>query len=361
MGLMTAFAGGAAGAGADILQDQRKSDTQVAAAKSLADYNSELDIKRARVVEEMKNAGLNRISANARGKMGEEVPLEAAPVTAVSGTNEAGEKFGFEGDIATQRKAIETIADPTERAQAMAQLDNQVASDTKKGLINVAGKTRKRTAAEALDAAVEDAKANDLPAYADYESRVGKPLRDERRVDITEKKEENRYKAATATEQRKAEAELRKADVELRKLDLQEGNLAANNRKIDALIEHWERGDETKAAGGGKGQSPDKLGAIVNAMNATVAKLTSSDTPRGRTPEEKAEWQKAYDNAVRVRDRATQLLDSSLTDRGAPETPGANPKPAAAPAGLPQGARQIGTSGGRPVYETPDGKRFIQK
>lgn len=32
-----------------------------------------------------------------------------------------------------------------------------------------------------------------------------------------------------------------------------------------------------------------------------------------------------------------------------------------APAGLPQGAKQIGTSGGKPVYETPDGQRFIQK
>jgi hypothetical protein len=34
------------------------------------------------------------------------------------------------------------------------------------------------------------------------------------------------------------------------------------------------------------------------------------------------------------------------------------PQPAA-PAQLPQGSRQVGTSRGKPVFETPDGQRFI--
>jgi len=34
--------------------------------------------------------------------------------------------------------------------------------------------------------------------------------------------------------------------------------------------------------------------------------------------------------------------------------------PVAGPSALPKGSRQVGTSGGKPVYETPDGKRFIQ-
>jgi hypothetical protein len=49
-------------------------------------------------------------------------------------------------------------------------------------------------------------------------------------------------------------------------------------------------------------------------------------------------------------------------------TPGAKPAPAApkaaapaaSPSALPPGSRQIGTSGGKPVYETPSGQRFIQ-
>jgi hypothetical protein len=48
---------------------------------------------------------------------------------------------------------------------------------------------------------------------------------------------------------------------------------------------------------------------------------------------------------------------------GAPRAPAAPPPPAAPAASrnaLPPGARQIGTSGGKPVYQTPDGKQFIQ-
>jgi hypothetical protein len=44
------------------------------------------------------------------------------------------------------------------------------------------------------------------------------------------------------------------------------------------------------------------------------------------------------------------------TPGAAPAAPRAEPKPI----GLPDGARKIGTSGGKAVYETPDGKRFIQ-
>jgi hypothetical protein len=336
MSFLDGFAGGAAGAGADILQDERKSATQVSAAKSLADYNSELDLKKVKAIEEMKNAGLGRISAGAQAKMNEEVPLEAAPVKSVSGTNEAGEKFGFEGDIATQRKAIETIADPVQRQEAMDQLNRQVAGETKQGLINVVGKTRKRTADEALDAAVSDAKVNDLPAYADYEARVGKPLRDERRIDVSEKKSDAAAANAAKEGDRKAQADARKFEIDLKRLDLQQGGLDAQNRKIDAWIDNEStkrENDEAKAAGG-KGQSPDKLGAIVNAMNASIKNL--NDGSHGNTPEEKADWKRQVETFARVRDRASQLLDAGLTDRGAPATP---TKPAAPGAPAKPGAR----------------------
>ena len=41
--------------------------------------------------------------------------------------------------------------------------------------------------------------------------------------------------------------------------------------------------------------------------------------------------------------------------------PSDNAKPAATISALPKGAVQIGTSGGKPVYQTPDGKKFIGK
>jgi len=358
MGLMDGIARGASAAGYAAGDMYGK--------MSLEDQRAELLRERDQRLEELKNAPLKRISAGAQAKMAEEVPVEAAPVTAVSGTNEAGEKFGFEGDIATQRKAIESIADPKMRAEALAQLEGQVATDTKQGLINVAGKTRKRTSDEALAAAVDDAKVNDLPAYADYEARVGKPLRDERRIDVTEKKSEAAAANAAKEGDRKAKADGLKYEIDLKRLDLQQGSLDAQNRKIDAWIENETTKRDNDAAkaenGGGKGQTPDKLGAIVNAMNATIKNL--NDGGKGKTPEAQADWQRSYETAVRVRDRAAAALDASLTDRGAPEKPGATPAAPAspkAPAGLPAGAKQIGTSGGKPVYETPDGKRFVQK
>ena len=71
-------------------------------------------------------------------------------------------------------------------------------------------------------------------------------------------------------------------------------------------------------------------------MNATIKNL--DDGSKGRTPEERAGWQRQRDTAVRVRDRITEWLDASLSDRRAPAgeakplAPAAEPKPAPAPA-----------------------------
>ena len=181
MGLMNAISRGvsaAAGQGAEIYargaaEDQR-ADIQAERDARL----EELKEKYAITAETHKNAPLNRISANAQAKMQEDVPVEAAPVTSVSGINEEGKKFGFQGDLKAVREAINQLPEGADKTAALAQLQGQVASDTKTGLMAVAGKTRKRTGDEALDAAVQDAKVSDLPAYADYEGRVGKPLRD---------------------------------------------------------------------------------------------------------------------------------------------------------------------------------------
>ena len=52
---------------------------------------------------------------------------------------------------------------------------------------------------------------------------------------------------------------------------------------------------------------------------------------------------------------ATERLSGVKADDGATE----KPAPAKPVASLPTGAKQVGTSGGKPVFETPDGKRFI--
>lgn len=70
------------------------------------------------------------------------------------------------------------------------------------------------------------------------------------------------------------------------------------------------------------------------------------------------------------KDSVQQELDALIQERKNFEAQVATRKPQAAGAktgdnkpvvaGLPKGAVQIGTSGGKPVYQTPDGKKFIQ-
>jgi hypothetical protein len=354
----------AAYAAGDYYAKSAQADQAAATQRSATQYQAQLQQERDQRLEEAKNAPLNRITALARTKMTEEVPVEAEPVTAVSGVNDQGEKFGFKGDIEKMRASINALPDGEDKTKAMAQLDAQVSQDTARANSLVNGKTRKRTADEALAAAVDEAKTTDLPALAAYETQIGKPARDERRVANQETKEENRFNAATEAEKRRAQTDARKAEIDLRKLDLQQGSLDSQNRRIDALIAHWDRSDDAKdVKAEGKTATPERLYSIVNAMNATIKNL--NDGSRGKTPDEKAAWQQQYDTAVRVRDRASGLLDANLSERGAPDS-SAKPAPAGkttAPAipSLPTGAKQIGTSGGKPVYETPDGKRFIQK
>lgn len=67
----------------------------------------------------------------------------------------------------------------------------------------------------------------------------------------------------------------------------------------------------------------DRLTTMVNSANATIKSLT--DGSKGNTPEAKAEWQRQYDDAVALRDRAMGLLKGSLDEKANP--PAANPTP----------------------------------
>jgi hypothetical protein len=205
-----------------------------------------------------------------------------------------------------------------------------------KGLINEPATTRKRTEDEARSAANTRAMQEDPEAYAEYESRIGKPLREERKLDEQERKNEAAAAAAAKRDQTTRDRDERRWQVELAKLDLQGKNLEAQNKKIDAMISHWERSDENKANADTK--NPERLYSVVNAMNQTIRDLNEKKPTTRSSPEDTAEWKRQYDTALRVRDRASSLLDLNLTERGAPEAtpkPTPAPKPGAAPANRP--------------------------
>jgi hypothetical protein len=107
----------------------------------------------------------------------------------------------------------------------------------------------------------------------------------------------------------------------------------------------------------------DRLTTMVNSANTTIKSLQEGS--KGSTPEAKAEWQRQYDDAVVLRDKAMSLLKGQIDEKAPPKPkpePDA-PKAESAPVvkTLPAGATLIGKSNGKNVYALPDGTRYIQK
>jgi len=104
------------------------------------------------------------------------------------------------------------------------------------------------------------------------------------------------------------------------------------------------------------------LTTMVNSANTTIKSLQEGS--KGSTPEAKAEWQRQYDDAVVLRDKAMTLLKGQIDEKATPKPGAGAPKPepdAPIVKALPAGATLVGKSNGKNVYELPDGKRYIQK
>jgi len=122
------------------------------------------------------------------------------------------------------------------------------------------------------------------------------------------------------------------------------------------------------------GQGVTSAGQILDAKAAVLNAWTRSQADRGpefkaykkalKKDEENAAIGKPSTLAAEYKDK---WFENALTDLGvtpapkkvvAPPPPPKGAAPGARLNALPPGSRQIGTSGGKPVYETPDGKRF---
>ena len=88
-----------------------------------------------------------------------------------------------------------------------------------------------------------------------------------------ERKNEASAAAAAKRDQTTRDRDERRWQVELAKLDLQGKNLEAQNKKIDAMISHWERSDDNKA--NAETKNPERLYSVVNAMNQTIRDLNT--------------------------------------------------------------------------------------
>ena len=188
------------------------------AKQAAAEQNSVMELERqkrlAEFQAELKNAPLKRYGAILKDEAGKEV-TEPGKTTVIDAPSEfmGGENAGIENA---------------------------------KGLINAPPTTRKRTEDEARSAANTRAMQEDPEAYAEYESRIGKPLREERKLDAIEAKNEADAKARAESETRKSEDAKRKDATDQYIADLRSKD---TNKRLDALIQSQGKGkDGTKEA-----------------------------------------------------------------------------------------------------------------
>lgn len=202
---------------------------------------------------------------------------------------------------------------------------------------------RLQSAEDSVQAARElGASSNLLKSYQESKKAVLDAIKEENR----ETKEENRAAEERAREERRDREGRERYEVESRRAGAAEVSAGAA---------------EIRANRPEKGSSQERLTTMVNSANQTIKSLNEGS--RGKTPEEKADWQRQMNDAVKLRDNAQSRLNRLFDEDNAPAKPSKpsdNQKPAKTISSLPSGAIQIGTSGGKPVYQTPDGKKFIR-
>lgn len=134
----------------------------------------------------------------------------------------------------------------------------------------------------------------------------------------------------------KLDKEILKIEQETKKLTAETGNVGANKTTHETLT------------------------ASVNSAVAALKLL--QDGSHGSTPDEKAAYKAAVTRAEAVIAQAQDLQIAQLGKRKAPDAPAAADKsePAAKLSALPTGAKYIGMSKGKKVYELPNGSRYIE-
>lgn len=202
--------------------------------------------------------------------------------------------------------------------------------------------------------------------------------REDRRIDAAEKMAALKERLETLREDgRNARAE-RTAEMQQKRMEVM---LELGQRRLEQMGKKADQAATVKEAlSFVDGQRKELASEAQN-----VRQLYQSELKAAKLPDDKARVESEYKPKLAAIEQKRAMIEqdySALRERvGLPaRSEAAPPKPAAAPASaatgpkadakpetkpapvikaLPPGARQIGTSGGKPVYETPDGKRFI--
>lgn len=194
---------GAAHAGAGMADQQLKEEAEARMADRRLSDQLRLDAAREAMAERAADrkqarddAPLQRFGGLVKSYQGSEVPVTPDPVTSLSGQGTAfdGQPLkgpGLRGDIKKLREQVAAMPDGEDKQNILKQLANQEGADTKTAREAVAGKTRAVTTEEAVQMARDAALASDPVALAAYEKNIGKPARDDRRLDLQDKKNDS--------------------------------------------------------------------------------------------------------------------------------------------------------------------------
>lgn len=316
----------AARTASDIYARGAQADSEIEGRSKLAQQAADIQLERDRRLEELKtkSGDAQRVAQVQR------IDAESGNIA--------------EKAIAPKRGLINAgIADPsTWTPEQQAVVDQSLAADKEKVLADP--NTRTRAAIATGDISPKDA------ATMDSRSEIAAAKNESYLLNVQAKLD----MAADKLEMAKTIANIRAASG-----GGSDGKDPANAKMIEYLVKNGTPREQatTMVLGDNSGKTKDPVGLAAQLATALIRDgiRVPKDAPPGTTP------------ASYAMDVATQQIEAAtkkLRGDGDASKPGAKPAaatPKAGPTPLPTGAKQIGTSGGKPVYETPDGKRFIQK
>ncbi len=335
MGLLTDFLGAMAQTGGSMLeQDRRQKEEEAKEArllerqKAMTDYTAEVNMRKQELLQQL---------AEDR-RLREQKKYVDDMATAEGAADDIGYQRRFD---AFKKKVGQTDATDDELKEGFKAYDDK--------RIMVDGKVDKQFADRSTD------KADDMVTAARKTGNMG----------LIESTLKSRQEArATQTAADRAEYEERRLEQKDKsEKEERERREKADDRKYDLM--------EQRIAKSGSGGSSDKTPKLhpldskqLDSLEASARRVEKDLEELEAKPLKTSKDTQAIE-ALKVKaESARKAVDDfreSIDDRKSPKQSSEKPKSGtqSSISALPAGAKQIGTSNGKPVYQTPDGKRFI--
>lgn len=274
--IASALAGGLAGAaesGGKALFEQMRSDIEEQKA-----------IRIAEAAETRKNAPMERFSGLISAKMGEQVPVEAAPAAQYS--QGQGLDPSRTPDLIARINALPD-SNP-DKAPMLAQLKSQLEANQKAEQEKVAGQMRPRTLQEATKAAKEESFATDPGAYL-----AGQALTAADKQDIEQIKIASREKIEQARIEQRDRSDDKRFELMMARMESVGGRKSANQTALIQNAEYLKT----------LGYDSNKIEKFIFEkkelpLEDVAAKILAADTLGQMTPEQAAAKAVALRNAL---------------------------------------------------------------